>query len=251
MELKEVAVGYKKTVLVDGISFTVSSGEIVSLIGRNGAGKSTILKSIAGQLALLGGTVSIGEMDLAFASGKLRAQKMAVMTTGRVRTELMSCRDVIEQGRYPYTGSLGILSNEDHAIVEEIIERASCMDIADADFMELSDGQKQRVLLARALVQKPEVLILDEPTSFLDLKYKLELLGLVKKLAKEQNIAVIMSLHELDFAKTISDTVVCIMDGKIDKVGVPNDILTPNYIKRLYEIDEAQIDSSLVKLIQC
>lgn len=158
--------------------------------------------------------------------------------TGRIEPELMTCGEVVESGRYPYTGRLGILSEKDRSKAAEAMELIRVSELYDVDFTCISDGQRQRVMLARAICQEPEVLILDEPTSFLDIRHKLELLSLLKKLVIEKGLAVVMSLHELELAEKISDTILCIKDGRVDRTGTPGEIFSGDYINNLYGIDE-------------
>ena len=129
------------------------------------------------------------------------SKKLAVVLTERMRPELMTCEDVVSTGRYPYTGTLGILSAEDKEKVKSAMEMVHAWDLKDRDFTAISDGQRQRILLARAICQEPEIIILDEPTSFLDIRHKLELLAILKKMVLEKQMTVIMSLHELDLAR--------------------------------------------------
>lgn len=173
----------------------------MTLIGPNGAGKSTILKSITRQLKLIGGEVYIDSEEIRKLSYKEMAVKAAVMLTERMKPELMTCHDIVATGRYPYTGRLGILSREDERKVDEALEAVHAQELGIRNFQEISDGQRQRVLLARAICQEPEVMILDEPTSYLDIRHKLELLAILRKMAKENGITVIMSLHEIDLAQ--------------------------------------------------
>ena len=142
--------------------------------------------------------------------------------TGWVEPELMRCEEVVESGRFPYTGRLGILSDYDHKQVAEAMELVHVTELADRNFNCISDGQRQRVMLARAICQEPDILVLDEPTSFLDIRHKLELLSILKDLVRQKNLAVILSLHELDLAQKISDFVVCIKDDHIDRYGPPD-----------------------------
>lgn len=239
---KGLTVGYQGIPLIKDIEIQLKRGEILTLIGPNGAGKTTILKSIMKQLEPVGGTVFLDENEIGAMAGKELAQKMSVVLTSRVNTELMTCEDVVETGRYPYTGRFGILSEEDHRIVAESMELVHVSELRDRDFTKISDGQKQRVMLARAICQEPEIILLDEPTSFLDIKYKLEFLSVLQNLARTRTLSVIMSLHELDLAERISDKILCVKGDKVDRFGTPEEIFTPGYIPTLYNMTAGSYD---------
>ena len=241
---ESLAVGYGKNILIDGIDIRLSAGQIITLIGPNGAGKSTILKTLSRQIAPLGGAVYIGERELDCFDGISLAKKMSLMMTGRVDTELMTCEQAAAAGRYPYTGRLGILSPEDKRAVREAMELTDVLPIADRFISRISDGQRQRVLLARAICQEPEILILDEPTSFLDIRHKLKLLDILRRLVREKNIGVIMSMHELDMAERISDYVICVGEKGIAAQGRPEEIFTKKRITALYGIDRGSFEES-------
>ncbi len=233
---EKMGVGYHGQPLIENIEFGLEQGEILTLIGPNGAGKSTILKSIARQLDVINGSIWIGEKKLEYFSGKELSRNMAVLLTERLHTEMMTCEDVVATGRYPYTGKFGILSKADEAIVRESMEQVHILEIGDRDFTKISDGQRQRVMLARAICQEPDIIILDEPTSFLDVKYKLEFLSILQEMKRKKKLTVIMSLHELDLAQRISDKILCI-DGKYaDRFGTPEEVFTPGYITELFHV---------------
>ncbi|MBR3631360.1 MAG: ABC transporter ATP-binding protein [Oscillospiraceae bacterium] len=240
---RSLAAGYRRHLVCDGISFTVEPGKILTLIGPNGAGKSTILKTIAAQLPPLGGTVLLGDRVLHEMPEPAVARELSLFLTTRLHTELMTCRDVVESGRYPYTGRLGILSAHDHEVVEEAMALTHVTDLARQDFTCISDGQRQRVMLARAIAQEPSVLVLDEPTSYLDIRHKLELLTLIKQLVRERRTAVILSLHELELAERISDRLLCIRDGRIDRTGTPEEIFAGGYIASLYGMTQGSFNA--------
>ena len=242
LETKDLSVGYNKTALIHDINIGIEKGEIVTLIGPNGAGKSTILKSITRQLELIAGTVTIQNEDLHAISYKNLATKMAVVLTDRMKPELMTCYEVVATGRYPYTGRLGILTKEDEKKVEEAMAAVHAVELGNRDFNEISDGQKQRILLARAICQEPEIIILDEPTSFLDIRYKLDLLSILRNMAKEKNITVIMSLHEIDLAQKVADKILCVKGDQIAHYGKPEEIFEENTIRELYDIDNGFFD---------
>ena len=200
------------------------------------------MKTIIGQLSKVSGTVFLDGKAMEAHSRNEIARRMAILMTARREPELMPCRDVVGTGRYPYTGKLGILTSEDRAIVERSLVQVGGLDFADRPFANISDGQRQRILLARALCQEPEIIVLDEPTSFLDIRYKLELLTVLKRMVRENDLAVLLSLHELELAERISDTVVCVAGDRIDRIGPPEEIFTRAYIAKLYRMEHGKYD---------
>ena len=239
---KKLSVGYQKHPLIEDIEIGLEKGEILTLIGPNGAGESTILKSIARQLELLDGVVYLDKQDVMQLSGQELAQKMAVVLTDKIRTEMMTCEEVVATGRYPYTGRFGILTEEDRQIVTEAMELVNVTSIREQDFNRISDGQRQRVMLARAICQEPEIIILDEPTSYLDVKYKLEFLSVLQEMRRKKRLTVIMSLHELELAERISDKILCINGEYVDRFGKPEEIFVPGYITELFGIGTGSFD---------
>ena len=247
---KELVVGYDNKPLIKDIEIGLKKGEILSIIGPNGAGKSTVLKSIAKQLNTISGFVYLNEKDLNTVSGSDLSKEMAVLFTDRIKGEMMSCEEVVAAGRYPYTGRFGVLSADDKKIVEDTMKTVGIYDLKDADFSKISDGQKQRVLLAKVLTQEPEIILLDEPTSFLDIRYKLEFFSVIEKMKNEKNLTVIMSMHELELDKSISDKVICLKGEYVDRFGEASEIFNRDYICELFGIDESISSFALDKKIE-
>ena len=252
VNIKNLIGGYDSKAVISDVDFSISEGEIITLVGSNGSGKTTLLKTICNQLKPLGGTVYLDMTDIRELSNQEIAKKCAVVFREDNIKEPVTCFDFIAMGRYPYTNFLGKLKDEDLKQVEEAMKLTQVEDFKEKTYMKLSDGQKQRVLLARALCQNPKVLILDEPTTYLDIRFKLEFLSMLYRLAKKKRIAIIMSLHELDMAKQISDKVVCIKNGKVEKIGTPQEVFTKGYINHLFDIsvghfDEESFLASIVK----
>ena len=239
---EKMSVGYQGKPLIQNIEIRLNKGEILTLIGPNGAGKSTILKSIAKQLKLLDGVVYLNQKDLARMSGRSLSQQMAVVFTEKMKTELMTCEDVVATGRYPYTGHLGIVSKEDEPLIEQAMEFVHVTEIKDRDFTKISDGQRQRVMLARAICQEPEIIILDEPTSFLDVKHKLEFVSVLQDLRAQKGLTVIMSIHELELAQKVSDRILCVNGEYVERFGRPEEIFQAGYIKSLFGIETGSFD---------
>ena len=233
---KDLAVGYNGHALIHDINIQVEKGKILTLIGPNGSGKSTILKSITRHLSKICGQVYIDRQEIYAWSARELARQVAVVLTDRIHPELMTCEEVVAMGRYPYTNALGKLTPHDKEIVAQAMERVHALDLAERDFSTLSDGQRQRIMLARAICQEPEIIVLDEPTAYLDIRHKIELLDILREMAHEKGITVIMSLHEIDLATKISDYLLCVKGETISAFGPPEDILAEGGIDRLYDI---------------
>ena len=233
---EKMSVGYDRKPLIEEIEIELKKGEILTLIGPNGAGKSTVLKSITKQLALLGGTIYLGREDLKGMSGEALSQKMAVVLTQRLKTELMSCEDVVATGRYPYTGKFGILSEDDRRIVKESMELIHISELADRSFTQISDVQKQRVMLARAIAQEPKLMLLDEPTSSLDPRNQYESMELIRHCAHDHNIAVLVVIHDLNLALRFCDRFLFLKDGTVFASG-GREAVTPESIRAVYGME--------------
>ena len=208
--ISDLSAGYDKKVVVEGVDLEVR------------------------HLAPLAGTVELDGREISRWKTAEFARNLAVMLTDRARTELLTCRDIVEAGRHPYTGRMGTLTPDDHNRVDEAMKTAHVEGLAERDFMQISDGQRQRVMLARAIAQDPRVLVLDEPTSYLDIRYQIDLLRILRHLAKSRNVAVIMSIHELELAQKSADKVICVKDGRVFRAGAPEDIFTRETIGELY-----------------
>jgi cobyric acid synthase CobQ len=237
LELKNLSVGYDKQPLQNPFSLLLKKGEILTLIGANGAGKSTILKTIIKQLEPVAGAIYIEENELKSLSLKELSKKTAALLTLSIKPELMTCRDVVEMGRYPHTNGFGILTDEDKKAVDEAIQTVHAQDFAQKDFMRVSDGQKQRILFARALCQNPRILVLDEPTSYLDIKWRLELLKILRDLANK-GVTVIASMHEIDLALKVSDRILCVGANEIKELSADEDECKAQ-IRKLYDLPES------------
>ncbi len=239
---EDLFVGYDGKTLIRDINIGLEKGKILTLIGPNGAGKSTVLKSITGQLEMIRGTVYIDSQDIHSISPKETAKKTAVVLTERISPELMTCAEIVAMGRYPYTNMFGRLTEEDKEIVHRSLERVNALDLAERDFSSLSDGQRQRIMLARAICQEPEIIILDEPTAYLDIRHKIELLDILRGMARENGVTVIMSLHEIDLAMKISDYIMCVKGETVEAFGPPEMIFENDTIEQLYDINSGSYD---------
>lgn len=240
--INDLTIGYHKVPVIRNISLEVQKGEIIALIGPNGAGKSTLLKTIARELAPISGSISLEDRDMQTISYRELSKKLAVILTERIKVDLTTCRDIVATGRYPYTGRLGVLTHRDEAVVDAAMETVHALDLSDRDFNAISDGQRQRILLARAICQEPEMILLDEPTSFLDVRHKLDLLSILTRMARKNNITVIMSLHEIDLAEKVADRILTVKGDTQFGYGEPGEIFEEQAIRRLYDIEDGYFD---------
>lgn len=238
LDIRNLCAGYGKREIVHDISFTVNGGEILTLIGQNGSGKSTLLKTLSGQIPPLSGEMLIDGVSVSGSKRNDVAKLVSAMLTDRPGTDMMTCRDVVETGRYPYTGTFGLLGDADKKAVAEAMEMTDSSELADCFFSEISDGQKQRVMLARAVCREPKILLLDEPTSFLDIHYKLTFLEMLDRLRRERDIAVVMSLHETELAGKISDKVMLLKKGVCTGIGKPAELLDRKTLTEHFDISD-------------
>lgn len=236
-ETNNLAVGYNGKALISDINISMKKGEILTLIGPNGAGKSTILKTLTRHLERVAGVVSIEQQNIKKWSNKQLAKRLSVVLTERIEPELMTCEQVVAMGRYPYTSHFGGLTPEDKRIVAESLQMVRATELADRPFTDISDGQRQRIMLARAICQEPEIIVLDEPTSYLDIRHKIELLDILRRMATEKNVAVLMSLHEIDLAAKISDRIICVKGDRIELFGTPEEVFSDERVEALYELE--------------
>lgn len=243
LKVENLCVGYNGKTLIKDINIEIEKGKILTLIGPNGSGKSTILKSITKHLDKIAGVVYIDHENLFKLSNSASAKKISVVLTERIHPEMMTCEEVVATGRYPYTSYFGKMTHEDKQIVLESMEKVHALDLRYKEFENLSDGQRQRIMLARAICQQPDIIVLDEPTSYLDIRHKIELLNILRKMAKEKNITIIMSLHEIDLAHKVSDYIMCIKGEFISAFGTPEQIFKNATIQELYEIENGSYDS--------
>lgn len=190
-------IGYGSRVIQHDLSFAIASGQLIALLGANGCGKSTLLRTLAGLQPTLAGTYSPESNE----------KSVALVLTERVSVESATVRDVVAMGRYPYTSFLGTLSAADHRIVDEAMEQVGVRELADTFYNDHSDGEKQRVLIAKALAQQTPVILLDEPTAHLDLPSRIKTLNLLRTIAHDQGKTILISTHELDLALRTADQV--------------------------------------------
>jgi iron complex transport system ATP-binding protein len=239
-----LACGYGHGFAVTDVDLRVEAGRICCLIGPNGAGKSTLLKAFAAELAPQAGTLLLQGRDVIGLSPAELARLRSTLITDRPRTELVTARDVVSLGRLPHTGALGRLTAGDRERVAWAMGVASVRDLADLEFSRLSDGQRQRVLLARAIAQEPEVLMLDEPCNYLDIRHRIELVRALSALARETGVAIVATMHDIALAARLADWLVCVRDGAIMCQGPREDVLVPAIVERLFDLAPGDFDAA-------
>lgn len=242
LECRGLAAGYGHRTVVLVEELKAHKGELICFLGPNGAGKSTLLKTVAGLLAPLGGAVYLKGERLEKVSLKERASALAVVLTDRRLPGLLTVFEAVALGRHPHTGLLGKLSRRDEQVVWESLRLVGAEELASRFYGDLSDGEKQKVLIARALAQEPEIMILDEPTVHLDLQHRAGIMSLLLRLCREKGITVFLSLHEVDLALRGTAYVVLVHEGKVLGMGLPEELLTAEAVSRLYGPGAGEFD---------
>jgi iron complex transport system ATP-binding protein len=228
--------------LIDRADFELETGELVCLLGPNGSGKSTLLRTIAGIQRPLAGTVEVLGSDLRTRTPEWLARHLSVVLTEPVDAGALSARELVGLGRYPFTDWLGRLTAADHGRIDAAIAAVDAEAIADREVRFLSDGERQRVLIARALAQEPKLMILDEPTAYLDLPRRIETLGLLRRLVRESGISVLLSTHHLDLALSHADRVWLLPLGGPLEIGAPEDVALSGALERTFVSERLVFD---------
>lgn len=245
LSAEELSVGYDGRAVLSGVSISAGSGQVISFLGPNGAGKSTVLRTLAGLQPPVSGKVKVLGRDIGDIPRGELSRLLAAVFTDKAVPALTTVYQAAAAGRLPYTGFLGRLSAEDRRCVENALEATGTDRIADRMISTLSDGERQKVMIAAALAQQPRIIILDEPTSHLDIKHKLETMDILKRLAAERNIACIMSLHDIDMALKFCHRVILVKEGKVVSCGIPEDTVPKGAVDRLYGIEKGSYSELL------
>lgn len=236
LEFRNLSLAYGQHIVLQECNLTVTPGEVLALIGPNGAGKTTLLNAASGTLPPISGNIFIDQEKLSELSPKQRARLMAVVPQSRLLPPTFSVRHTVLLGRTPHLGWLGKSSPEDSAKVQSALERVQLDQFADRPIGELSGGEQQRVLLARALAQDTPILLLDEPTAHLDIRFQASFLNLVRDLAKDQGLAVLMALHDLNLAAVNADRIALLAESRLQKLGTPREVLTSEILSAAYTV---------------
>jgi len=229
-----VEYGYNDQPVFSDISLSISTGEVVSIIGRNGAGKSTLIKCINHILSPHKGTVLIDGSDVAYMAQRKRAQRFGYLSQKNEQLFPSTVFDVVLTGRYPHSPLK--FTRKDEEITADVLVMMELDTFAGCPFNRLSGGEQQQVLIARAITQEADVLLFDEPTNNLDLKHQLQIMRLIRKFSREQNITSILAIHDLNFAASFSHRVIVLHNGKVFANGTPVEVFTPDMVQEAFGV---------------
>lgn len=237
IQIKQLEVAYEDAIIIDNMNLTIPKGEITMIIGSNGCGKSTLIKTIGRILSPKKGEILVNGENIKKQATKELAKKMAVLPQNPKVPSGLLVKELVSYGRFPYQSPFGGLSDQDIEMVNWAMEATGISEFADRPIDSLSGGQRQRAWIAMAIAQGTEILILDEPTTYLDMAHQLEILKLLKKLNEEQNTTIIMVLHELNNATKFATHLIGMKKGQVVFSGKPIDVVTKENLKTIYGID--------------
>lgn len=242
LHLHRLDVGHGRIPVLTGVDLHAGPGELTVLLGPNGAGKSTLLRTLAGLLAPLAGAADLHGTDLLALAPVARARRVAVVLTERVDAGLLTARELVALGRHPHTGARGTLRDADHTAVDAALAAVRAEHLAGRRVGRLSDGERQRVLVARALAQDPELLLLDEPTAFLDAPSRVSVTGMLQRLARERGMVVVASTHDVELALRVADRAWLLDRTAGIRSGRPAELVTDGAVGRAFDSDELRFD---------
>lgn len=236
LEAKEITVGYQKQIIIEGLSLELPVGKIIGLIGPNGSGKSTLLKTLARIMQPQKGVVNLNGFSIETIPTKEVAQQIALLAQNTEQNLELTVKELVSYGRFPYQKGLRQLDQKDQEAIDWALAATSLTKLADRSLQALSGGQRQRVWLAMALAQDTDILILDEPTTFLDPAHQLEILQLLQKINQKYQKTIVMSIHDLNLASRFSDILIGLKQGEIIASGTPQKVMTTENLARLFSI---------------
>ena len=245
LQLNHLTTGYGERIVTREISATLEPGELTSLLGPNGVGKSTLLRTLCTFLPPLSGDILLHGKSISALSNTQLSKLIGVVLTERPDVQNMKVRDMVGMGRSPYTGFWGRLTAEDNRYVTEAMELAGILDLERRLFSTLSDGERQKVMIAKVLAQQTPVILLDEPTAFLDFPSKVEMLRLLRRLAHEMKKIIFLSTHDVEMALQLSDRLWIMHPGEV-VIGKPVELSENGELSRFIQVDGIQFDPSLM-----
>jgi iron complex transport system ATP-binding protein len=240
----QLVIGYGARRVAGPLSMQLPAGEFACLLGPNGAGKSTLLRTLGGMQSALSGRVIESDVDLSRLSARERAQRIAVVLTDRTSTGLLSAYELVALGRLPHTGWNGRLGPQDHAAVDSALRAVGSIDFAQRLVADLSDGERQRIWLARALAQEPRALLLDEVLAFLDLPRRVQIMRLLRRIARERSIAVLLSCHDLELALRDADRLWLMMPNGTVRIGNADELSNDGSLNEAFANEGVRYDAA-------
>jgi iron complex transport system ATP-binding protein len=236
LTVQHLHVKYGERLALKDVSFEVPRGSILGVIGPNGAGKTTLIRALSGVLAVVSGSMQVDGKDLRKMNEQDRARLVAVVPQARNLPPAFTGQEMVQLGRTPYLNWLGQLSQRDLQGVERAMQRSRTTELADRRVGDLSGGEQQRLLLARALAQEAPLLLLDEPTTHLDLQYQISLLDAIRALVDQDGLTVVMTLHDLNLVSRYADTLCLLVEGQVAAAGTPEEVLDPELLSQVYHV---------------
>ncbi len=243
IEIRDLKVGYEENIIIPKMNLKLPKGKITMVIGSNGCGKSTLIKTIGRILNPQKGEIYLSGENMRKMASRDIARRMAILPQNPVVPSKITVRELITFGRYPYQKAFSSLTKEDQEIIDWAMKETKVEMFADREVEQLSGGQRQRVWIAMTLAQKTDILILDEPTTYLDMAHQLEVLTLLKELNERNHTTIVIVIHELNLAAKFADHMIGLKNGTLIFEGKPMDVITKENLKKIYEIDASIIPS--------
>lgn len=243
INISNLTVGYNNTQLLSDINISTNTNQLIVIIGRNGTGKSTLLKTLAGMLPAISGSFKLAEQDVLSLSETNRSKLLSLVTTKPKSVSNITVKDFVSFGRYPYTNWLGISKNDDNTAIDDAISLCNINELANRNYETLSDGEKQRVNIARAIAQNTPLIILDEPTAHLDLVNKIEVFKLLKTLTKENNKTIIFSSHQIEYTLQVCDEIWLINEQKVNHYS-PTQLIETDLLNKIINSKDIVFDKT-------
>jgi iron complex transport system ATP-binding protein len=237
ISVKNLSVAYEDNIIIDNMNLSIPKGKISIIIGANGCGKSTLLKSIARVIKAKSGEIFINEKNIKSQKEKHIATQVAFLPQGPVCPSGITVKELVAFGRFPHQRMIGGLNRHDKEVIDWAIEETGLKEFADREVENLSGGQRQRAWIAMTLAQETDIIMLDEPTTYLDMSYQLEVLQVLEKLNKQKNITIVMVLHELNNACRFASNIIGLKKGKIICQGTPMKAITKENLREIYGIE--------------